>query len=577
MEHMDRFFLTQGLHLSAPDSHALLLGFAFVAATFVGLLLTRALRHVAPSLGLAEPPRHLSDQKPVAKVGGIGILLTIALVGPVLWWLSGEWSRHTIERGPVLAVLGGTAVMVLLGIWDDRRELRPRVKLAFQVLTALAVWWAGVRFEGFAVPGGYISLYETTSLFVTVFWFVALSNAFNLVDGADGVAGGAALTATLAMFVVSIYLGQTLVAYALAVVAGSLVGFLFYNFPPATVYLGDAGSLSLGFLLAGVGLVTSTKAATLLAVAIPVVSLGLPILDTGLAIIRRVIRGDSIATRDLGHIHHRLNKLGHSPRKVALLMFGISALLALASLLLLSPNLQLIGIAYAVLGIIAFIGLQRLHVPELLELRRAIARGIRRSSNIGQNVALREALDTMAGMEDPRAALEELGRAFERTDFLEAELRLIGATEERETDRVVWRWRRPEGATGSATPAPSQVIDLAAARDSRGVRLDGGTGTRSEPVPKPDGPEQEVHWEARLPLIDEETGTLDGWLTIRRPWGTYLPSELDVLARELLPGALRVKGRDTPGEPARSPGMSGTRTRIGGQQPFAGGASEAGA
>lgn len=574
---MDRFFLAQSLHLPAPESHALLLGFAFVVATTVGLLLTRALRRVAPSLGLAEPPRHTADGKPVAKVGGIGILLTIALVGPALWWLAGEWSRHTIERGPVLAVLGGTAVMVLLGIWDDRRELRPRVKLAFQVLAALVVWWAGVRFDGFAVPRGYIYLYEPTSMLVTVFWFVALSNAFNLVDGADGVAGGAALTATLAMFVVSMYLGQTLVAYSLAVVAGAVVGFLFFNFPPATVYLGDAGSLSLGFLLAGVGLVTSTKAATLLAVAIPVVSLGLPLLDTSLAILRRVIRGDSIAARDLGHIHHRLNKLGHSPRQVALLMFGVSALLALASLLLLTPNLQLVGIAYTVLGIIAFLGVQRLHVPELLELRRAIARGIRRSSNIAQNVALREALDTMARMEDPGEALAELGRAFERTDFLEAELRLLGSTEDRETDRVVWTWRRPKGATGSITLGPSQVIDLAAARDSRSHRGEDAAHSRSEPVPRPEGRE-EAHWEARLPLIHETTGALEGWLTIRRPWGTYLPSELDVLARELLPGALRVSERsDHAAEMLEPTGVAGSRSRIGRQPPLAGGASEAGA
>ncbi|MFW6039759.1 MAG: glycosyltransferase family 4 protein, partial [Gemmatimonadota bacterium] len=420
---MDRFFAAQGLHLAAPESHAILFGLAFVAATIVGLFLTAGLRRVAPTLGLTETPHHRSAPKPVAKVGGIGIFLTIALVGPALWFLSGEWSLHMLERGPVLAVLGGAVAMVLLGIWDDREELRPRVKLAFQVLAAATVWWAGARFGGFAVPGGHIELFAPTSLLVTVFWFVALTNAFNLVDGADGVAGGAALTATLAMFVVSMYLGQTLVAFVLAVIAGAVIGFLFYNFPPATVYLGDAGSLSLGFLLAGVGLVTSSKAATLLAVAIPVVSLGLPLLDTGLAIVRRIIRGESIAARDLGHIHHRLTKLGHSPRKVALLLFGVSALLALASLLLIQPNLRLIGIAYTVLGIVAFIGLQRLHVPELLELRRAIARGLKRSSNIGQNVALREALDTMAGMESWAEALDELGRAFERTDFLEAEIR----------------------------------------------------------------------------------------------------------------------------------------------------------
>jgi len=551
---MDRFIAAQGIHLAAPESHAVLFGLAFVAATLVGLILTGSLRRHAPTLGLTEVPRHRGAAPSVAKVGGIGIFLTIAIVGPAVWLVSGEWSRHALERGPVLAVLGGAVAMVVLGIWDDREELRPRVKLGFQVLAAATVWWAGARFGGFAVPGGHIELFPLTSLVVTVFWFVALTNAFNLVDGADGVAGGAALTATLAMFVVSMFLGQTLVAFVLALIAGAVVGFLFYNFPPATVYLGDAGSLSLGFLLAGVGLVTSSKAATLLAVAIPVVSLGLPLLDTGLAIVRRIIRGESIAARDLGHIHHRLTKLGHSPRKVALLLFGVSALLALASLLLLTPDLRLVGLAYIVLGIVAFIGLQRLHVPELLELRRAIARGLRRSSNIAQNVALREALDTMAGMEDAREALDELGRAFEQTDFLEAEIRLIGSSDERDSDRVVWKWKRPRSAVvGNGAPEVSQVIDLATARESREAR-EGNEG----PV-RAHGYTEEVHWEARLPLIDETAGQLEGWLTIRRPWGTYLPSELDVLARELIPGVLGVHAGASP--------RSSPRESTGGKRP----------
>ena len=582
-EHMDRFIAAQGMHLAAPESHAILFGLAFVAATIVGLFLTAGLRRVAPSLGLTESPRHRGAARSVAKVGGIGIFLTIALVGPGLWALSGEWSRHALERGPVLAVLGGAVAMVLLGIWDDRDELRPRVKLAFQVVTAATVWWAGARFGGFAVPGGHIELFAPTSLLVTVFWFVALTNAFNLVDGADGVAGGAALTATLAMFVVSMYLGQTLVAFVLAVIAGAVVGFLFYNFPPATVYLGDAGSLSLGFLLAGVGLVTSSKAATLLAVAIPVVSLGLPLLDTGLAIVRRVIRGESIAARDLGHIHHRLTKLGHSPRKVALLLFGVSGMLALASLLLLSPYLRLVGVAYAVLGVIAFIGLQRLHVPELLELRRAIARGLRRSSNIAQNVALREALTAMARMEDAREALDELGRAFEQTDFLEAEIRLIGSSDERDSDRVVWKWKRPRGAVaGPAESGAAQVIDLATARESRDGR--DGRGGRADEAARGDGQSrnqgytEEVHWEARLPLIDESAGRLEGWLTVRRPWGTYLPSELDVLARELLPGVLGEGAERKSG--GSGPEESKSRQRSAGSREAAslhGSKSEAGA
>src|SRR5690606_418756 len=133
-----------------------------------------------------------------------------------------------------------------------------------------------------------------------------------------------------------------------------------------------------------------------------------------------------------------------------------------------TPNLRLVGIAYSVLGIVAFIGLQRLHVPELLELQRAIARGLRRSTNIAQNVALREALDAMARMENDTEALEELGRAFQRTDFLEAEIRRLGDSAERGTDRVIWSWKREANGNGHA--GERQVIDLAAARDSRDVR-----------------------------------------------------------------------------------------------------------
>ena len=277
----------------------MLLVVAFIATLVTSLLITRFLRGRATALQLSESPRHLRESAPpVAKVGGIAIALTIATIGPLVWIGFGEWGNHLAEHTPILAVLAGAAVMVLLGVWDDLRELRVRTKLVIQVLAAVAVWVAGVRFGGFAAPGSLVILLPATSLVVTVFWFVALTNAFNLVDGADGVAGGAALTAILAMFVVSMFLGQSMAAYVLAVAAGAMVGFLFYNFPPASVYLGDAGSLALGFLLAGIGLVTSAKATTLLAVAIPVVSLGLPIMDTTLAVVRRTIRGESIARRD---------------------------------------------------------------------------------------------------------------------------------------------------------------------------------------------------------------------------------------------------------------------------------------
>ena len=188
-------------------------------------------------------------------------------------------------------LLGATA-LAAVGLWDDRVELSPATKFGLQALVAAAVFAAGVQLGSFRVPVfGSIQLDPFTSFALTLLWFVGITNAFNLVDGADGVAGGAALAAIAAMFMVALVLGEPLVALLLAVTAGAVLGFLFFDFPPATVFLGDSGSLSLGFLLAGIGLVSSSKAATALAVAIPIVSLGLPILDTALAIFRRLLRG----------------------------------------------------------------------------------------------------------------------------------------------------------------------------------------------------------------------------------------------------------------------------------------------
>ena len=509
------FLASQG-EVRAPADHALLFVVSFLVATVLGILVTRGLRAVAPRLGLAEPPRHLPDgAEPVGKVGGLAIGAAILLTGPLTWYLFGEWNRHEGEATAIQAVLLGALAMCALGAWDDLRELGPRTKILLQTAIAAAVWWAGARFTGFAVPGASVELYPVTSLVVTVLWFLAFANAFNLIDGADGVAGGAALAATVAMFTVSYLLDQTLAAHVLAVTTGAVVGFLFYNFPPASVYLGDSGSLSVGCLLAGVGLVTSAKATTVLAIAIPVVSLGLPVLNTGLAVVRRLLKGQSVTARDLGHIHDRLRRLGHSPRRVALLMFGVSGLLALASILLLSPDLQLVGIVYAILGVAIFLGLQRLRVPEFLELRRTLARGLRQPRVIGRSVALREAVEALSDAGSLEEMLAEIGRAFEKTDFLEAEIRFVGEPGDRGTDEVVWTWERPE-ETDLELELPPGRGGLRVTRPSR-----------------PDG--KPVHWEARVPFVSRETGRVAGWITVRRPWGGYAPADFEVLANALMP------------------------------------------
>jgi UDP-GlcNAc:undecaprenyl-phosphate GlcNAc-1-phosphate transferase len=505
---------------------------SFLTALVATLLITRVFRdRWAGRLGLLEAPG-LSDQRdwPVAKVGGIAMCVAISVVAVAATALSPLPTEYPGEARALIPVLFGALAMCGVGLWDDLHNLSPGRKLLLQVLVAAAVWYAGARFGSFRLPVlGVIELSSFASLVFTVVWFVAISNAFNLVDGADGVAGGAALTATVAMFVVALVLQQPMAAQVLIVLAAALLGFLFFNFPPATVFMGDSGSLSIGFLLAGVGLVSSSKATTVAAVAIPVVSLGLPILDTGLAIVRRLLRGEGVHKRDLGHIHHRLQKLGHSPRQVALILYAASAVLALASLILLSPDMAAVGLVFLVVGTAAFIGMQRLKIPELLELRRLITRGLRQPAVIARSVALREAVTGVSGALDLDAMLVEVGRAFEQTDFLEAEIRFVRAPGVRERDEVVWRWERPgDGVRGD--PAGEGIEQEESVEVTR-LRLSGARRwTRAS------GAES---WEARVPFVGPDANALAGWITVRRPLDEHTPAELEVLTRTLLPAVSR--------------------------------------
>jgi UDP-GlcNAc:undecaprenyl-phosphate GlcNAc-1-phosphate transferase len=480
---------------------------SFLVALAATLLVTRLFRdRFAARLGLVELPGPGSEREwPVAKVGGVAMCVAIAVIGVAATALSPLPTMHPDEARALIPVLLGAFAMCGVGLWDDLRDMSPGRKLVLQILIASVVWYAGARFGSFHFPGtGLIELSPFASLVFTVFWFVAITNAFNLVDGADGVAGGAALTATVAMFVVALVLGQPLAAQVLVVVAAALLGFLFFNFPPATVFMGDAGSLSIGFLLAGVGLVSSTKATTVAAIAIPVVSLGLPILDTGLAIIRRVLRGEGVHKRDLGHIHHRLQKLGHSPRQVALILYAACGTLALASMVFLSPDLRAIGLVMLVTGVITLLAVQRLRIPELMELRRLMDQALRQREVIARSVAIREAAAGVERLAHWEEVLHILTNAFGMTEFGRVEVRLANASS---TSRqpasplaqdLVWAWSAEEAVTDDADVAHPE-------------------------------------YELRVPLNDPIDGTALGELTVARKVRGDLAADLQLITEALLP------------------------------------------
>ncbi|HVE78067.1 MAG TPA: MraY family glycosyltransferase, partial [Gemmatimonadaceae bacterium] len=312
-----------------PNSPVIALyALGFATALVASVVLTYVVRDRARRAGLFDPvdARKLHTA-PIPRVGGVAIFLTVVVaLGAVFLHpaSAGVWAD---SHGLTVVLAGGTLVH-LLGLYDDLRAMPARWKLAVQVVIAACVYAAGLRITALSLPFvGTTELGPALAFPFTLLWLVGITNAFNLIDGLDGLASGAALFALTTMFVVAGINGQGGAAVVTVILAGATLGFLIYNFPPASIFLGDSGSLFLGFMLAGVGLLSSQKSQTVVAVAIPVVALGLPVLDTALAITRRFLRGQPIFTADRSHIHHRLLSLGHSPKQVALLLYVACAIL----------------------------------------------------------------------------------------------------------------------------------------------------------------------------------------------------------------------------------------------------------
>ncbi|MFQ5691001.1 MAG: MraY family glycosyltransferase [Gemmatimonadota bacterium] len=416
--------------------------------------------------------------------------------------------------GSLYTILLGALAMHVLGIQDDRKELAPRTKFLIQAAIAAGAFFAGLRIESVTLPGtGPVQFSFWPSLLFTVFWLVGIANAFNLVDGADGLAGGAALLATLSMFVASLVLGHREVALLLVVTAAAILGFLHFNFPPATVFLGDSGSLFLGFLLAGLGLASATKAATAVAIAIPLVALGMPVVNTVVAVVRRSLRGERISKADRSHIYHRLMDLGHSPRHVALILYAACGMFGFGSLILLSEDLRLIGLVFLVIGLTVCFGIQRLKLPELLEIRRLVDRGLHPRQTIATNLAIREGARKVKRAFSLPAAFEELGRILERTPFEKAEI-----------------WVSAQ----HLAPNAARMLFPDVVPSAGGYRWCWREADEA-------GSETARCWEMTLPFLDEK-GQCVGRLILRRRMGDNMPAEAQLIMEELLPALADVLG-----------------------------------
>jgi UDP-GlcNAc:undecaprenyl-phosphate GlcNAc-1-phosphate transferase len=325
----------------------------------IALVLTPILRDVFRSFNIVDRPgTRKVHVHPIPRIGGIPI--AIAYAASMLSF-SGGGVELSAGALPVAKILPGAILIFLTGLLDDLLTLQPLVKLGGQVAAAVAVFWSGLRLEEVAhwhVP-------DWLSLVVTVAWLILATNAFNLIDGLDGLCAGLGLVATLALAVAALVQGNYPLLKAVLPLSGALLGFLCYNFNPATVFLGDSGALLIGFLLGCYGMIWTQKTATLVSLVLPLLVLSVPLMDVSLAVVRRYLRRQPIFSADRSHIHHQLLSQGLSPKKAVLLLYLFAAGAAGLAILSISPGVgQYQNLVLLVVLALAWFGIRKLGYRE---------------------------------------------------------------------------------------------------------------------------------------------------------------------------------------------------------------------
>lgn len=309
-----------------------MLGYAllFLSATLASYLIAFPTRWLALRFDVVDhPAKRKMHQLPIPLLGGLPIFLsfvTVSLVGVLAWRGGLEGS----SVGSYAGLLAGGAIIVLLGLYDDVRGISPPVKFGGQLLAAGVVVAAGARINLFTNPLGESFHLGWLGVPLAIFWIVGVTNAMNLIDGLDGLAAGIGGIAALGLFAVAAP-ENPFVATTTIILAGATIGFLKHNFYPAKLFLGDTGSMFLGFTLSVIGLHGSYKATTATVLFLPIIVLGVPIFDTLFAITRRAKRRVSPFKADREHIHHRLVRIGLHHRNVVLVMYFVCAYLALTA------------------------------------------------------------------------------------------------------------------------------------------------------------------------------------------------------------------------------------------------------
>jgi UDP-GlcNAc:undecaprenyl-phosphate GlcNAc-1-phosphate transferase len=367
-------------------SNSLLLIFAvsFMGCVLATPVVTR-LAHWAGAIDRPDQFRRI-HKGATPRLGGLGLAFGIAL-GVALVGLGGYldgWSGFADWWSRQWAVLAAAAIVLLIGFVDDTRALGPRIKLLGQSFAVLVLTIGGIRIEGFDVLGlaidlghpnvaidlgGHPIVLALPSLVVTLFWFLGCMNIWNLIDGMDGLASGVGLLVASTLALVAIHNQNLGVAVLASALAGSLAGFLLYNWHPACIFLGDSGSLLIGLLIGVIGVQGSFKGPSAISILFPILAMGLPISDTAMAIFRRWVRNLPLSSADRRHVHHLLIGLGLNPRQAALLLYSFSGFLCGAVLLGVALKNEVLALTMGIAGCLSFLLVLTSRLDEFANLR----------------------------------------------------------------------------------------------------------------------------------------------------------------------------------------------------------------
>ena len=362
----------------------------FLVSLVASWLLVPLVKKLAPALGMVdEPDERRIHKTPIPRCGGIAVFIATHLALLVVFFgpwrnLSGSTQLH--DWG---FILGGSFVLLMVGIFDDKFDMRAWFKLFGQVAVALLMFFGGFSFEVFL----HIQLPFIVDLGATVFWFILLINAFNLIDGMDGACAGLGMIASAGLAGMLLSLHQPTDALVLVALAGACFGFLRYNFNPASVFLGDCGSMFIGFLLAAISIKANVKQSMMVALLVPLLAVGIPVFDVMLAVWRRMgrklismIKDDGLATKvfgpDLDHVHHKMLRSGMSQRRAAITLYAIAIFICVIALTATAMSSNRTAVLMIGMIVVLHIVVRQIAQIELWTTTQVVLQGVHRPRTV---------------------------------------------------------------------------------------------------------------------------------------------------------------------------------------------------